>query len=347
MIAGAVLVAAMLSAPALAVVPAGPAAGGTCPTGYTSVPAGCSASFGETGSPQTVVLPTGFATATITAGGAQGGANGGKFAPGTVPGGLGGVAVGTFSITSGETLTLEIGGAGASGTKSAGGKGGYDGGGKGAKGGATLSPGDPGGGGGGATRVKDGSKILLAAGGGGGAGGPVPDDAETSGYGGAGGGTIGSNGGTPALGGGGGGGASQASPGGGGKLADSCPTPACEPGSAGTKTKGGAGGIGYGGGGGGGGGGYKGGGGGAGASVNGGGGGGGGSGFVAAHASSPGLDNGLQIGDGSVTILLPVAGSPVRQSGAPSPSGHGPRGLVLSQLSRLSRPTASMVAATA
>lgn len=175
----------------------------------------------------------------------------------------------------------------------------------------------------------------------------MPDDAETSGYGGAGGGTIGSNGGTPALGGGGGGGASQASPGGGGKLADSCPTPACEPGSAGTKTKGGAGGIGYGGGGGGGGGGYKGGGGGAGASVNGGGGGGGGSGFVAAHASSPGLDNGLQIGDGSVTILLPVAGSPVRQSGAPSPSGHGPRGLVLSQLSRLSRPTASMVAATA
>ena len=107
--------------------------------------------FSYTGSAQTFISPSGVTSIQIEAWGAQGG-NGN--------GGLGGYAVGNLTMTSGQVLEVNVGGAGASS-----GTGGYNGGG--------MAGDQYGAAGGGASDVRDGAyalvdRVIVAGGGGGG-----------------------------------------------------------------------------------------------------------------------------------------------------------------------------------
>jgi hypothetical protein len=176
----------------------------TCPT----TPGPESVTFSSTGAEQTCVIPTGVSSVSVMAVGGAGGAN----YNGTPSGGLGAVASGTLTVTGGETLYVEVGGAGSDGIN--GGDGGFNG------GGSSFF----GGGGGGASDVRTDpastpltttdSRLIVAAGGGGaGADGNSFVGGFTGGGGGAG-GTAGGNG-SPdtddGIGGGMGGGAGQSS----------------------------------------------------------------------------------------------------------------------------------------
>ena len=165
--------------------------------------------FNFTGAAQTFTVPAGVTQLTITAFGAQGGAGAG----GGLAGGLGGSASARITVTPGEVLTINVGGAGTSGA--GGGAGGFNGGGN-----AGAAIGNQAGGGGGASDVRQGGVALanrvVVAGGGGGSG-PL----ATGGAGGAGGGLTGGNGGAgtagaPADDGDGGGGGTQVAGGAGG-----------------------------------------------------------------------------------------------------------------------------------
>ena len=137
-------------------------------------PANCSTTggvttcvFGPTGAAQTWTVPAGVTEATFDVSGARGGQS--VPAPASQPGGMGGTATATISVSAGSTYQLVVGGAGI--RTSAGFNGGGVGG---APGGAAA-----GGGGGGASDVRSGScaatlacgladRILVAGGGGGG-----------------------------------------------------------------------------------------------------------------------------------------------------------------------------------
>jgi hypothetical protein len=292
------MVLAILLASGLALVvvsPAARAADGDCqPSGSEVV-----CTFNYTGNAQSWTVPEGITQATFDVFGAQGGNE-----PLGKPGGGGGKAHATIDVTPGDTLQVNVGGAGTGGADDAGGAGGFNGGAP----GGTASTGA--GGGGGASDIRfdtdDSGDFALAeriivAGGGGGAG------ASNGGAGGAGGGIVGGNG-NPALGQGsngqGGLGGSDSSGGEGGAagppLASGATFSAGDNGDLGV---GGAGGsfstVCCGGGGGGGGGYYGGGGGGSGFQ---GGGGGGGSGFVDPQASDVQFQSGVHGGNGLVTI---------------------------------------------
>ena len=239
--------------------------------------------FSYTGAAQTWTVPDGVTQATFDVYGAQGG-NVDR------SGGRGGKASATIAVTPGETLQVNVGGAG--------GAGGFNGG---AAGGSANSSG---GGGGGASDIRTGAFALadriIVAGGGGGAGG------DNGGEGGAGGGIVGGDGNTAggSFGDGQGGLGGSASSGGvGGAHGTIWVFAICTDGLNGTSGVGGVGGECSGepnGGGGGGGGGYYGGGGGGGAVQ--GGGGGGGSGYVDPQASDVQFGTGVQSGNGLVTI---------------------------------------------
>ena len=134
-------------------------------------------SFSFTNFPdQTFEVPAGISSVGIVAVGAPGGPTGPRF-PSPTPGGAGAVASGTVRVTGGQTLYVEVGGAGDAGfTDSAGG---FNGGGMG-----DTAPGcgcPASGGGGGASDVRsapysaglDPDPRLVVAGGGGGAGAPA------------------------------------------------------------------------------------------------------------------------------------------------------------------------------
>jgi hypothetical protein len=265
--------------------------GGTS-TGQTftiSVPPG-SATFTFTGTPDTFTVPAGVVSVTIQASGAAGGKGSGADLD---PRSKGGRITATVSVVPGALLTVRVGGSGPDG-ESPSTAGGFNGG-----GGSSAN----GGGGGGASSVHDGSTPLVIAGGGGGGGGSAD---LLGGLGGAGGGLTAQAGGSVVLGGGGGGGGTQAAGGGGGTKGNSGGTDGT-PGTSGTggigsivqagqTSRGGGGGGGghFGGGGGGGGGGGIG-------DIDGGGGGGGSS-FAAPGATGVVHQQGVNSGDGSVTI---------------------------------------------
>jgi len=243
--------------------------------------------FEFTGAAQSWTVPDGVSQATFDVFGAQGGSDtSGK------AGGLGGKATATIAVNPGDTLQVNVGGAGRNGNTIQSSPGGFNGGGS----GGTGSVDAHGGGGGGASDVRSGgiglANRIIVAGGGGGAGG-------SGGAGGVGGGLSGGAGGdyTSDLGtsGGGGGGTSSAGGSGGAGSASN--------GSAGSFGFGGSGGGGSsfdsGTGGGGGGGYYGGGGGGGGGGGAGGGGGGGGSGF---GPNGTVFQSGVRSGNGLVTI---------------------------------------------
>jgi hypothetical protein len=265
-------------------------AAGTCTT--TATTAGTiTCTFAYTGASQSWTVPDGVSQATFDVFGAQGGSTSGK------PGGLGGEATATIAVNPGETLQVNVGGAGGTGTTTQRGAGGFNGYGDGGSAGGSLGS-TAGGGGGGASDVRSGAfslanRIIVAGGGGGAGGGGV------GGVGGVGGGLSGGAGGdnTSVYGTSGGGGGGTSSAGGSGGVGE------FNNGSAGGSGDGGGGGSGSGGdgyGGGGGGGGYYGGGGGGGGhSAAGGGGGGGGSGF---GPSGVVFNSGVRSGDGLVTI---------------------------------------------
>lgn len=246
------------------------------------------ATYNYTGGAQTFVVPTGVTSVDVDARGAQGGSS-------TTYGNQGGQGARvqtTFSVTSGTTWNIYVGGAGTNTNSSSGAAraGGFNGG---ANGGTGACCG--GAGGGGASDIRVGGTALtdrtVVAGGGGGAGG---FGAGAFGAGGTGGltGSAGGNGGVAATGGGGG----TAGAGGGGGAAG-----AGGPGAAGTIGNGGVGGLGTNNGGGGGGGGYYGGGGGGGHSpANYAGGGGGGSSYSAGTSSS--YTSGYNAGNGSIIL---------------------------------------------
>src|SRR5215212_4270477 len=94
-------------------------------------------------------VPDGVTQVTFEVFGASGGSSAGSQPS---PGGLGGKASATFSVTPGETLQVNLGGAGK--VNDAGGAGGFNGGGA---GGAFR-----GGGGGGASDVREGTNFALA-----------------------------------------------------------------------------------------------------------------------------------------------------------------------------------------
>lgn len=321
-----------LSAAAVALSTGGVLAAG----GGTSGAAPTAAHFGYTAGAQSFVVPSGVCEITVDAFGAKGG-NGGIFdlvltdRPGVTtgygggsgdvsaqqlagPGGFGGRATGTLTVTPGETLTIMVGGKGGSPLflPFVPGPGGFNGGGSGGSG-----EGSGGGGGGGATDIRQGgtglaNRVLVApGGGGGGAGGPGGDGAE----GGAGGGINGSDGedgagtavtesgtgGDGATGGGGGAAGTNATLSGGGT-----------PGTAGSLGQGGTGGSHGDGGGGGGGGLYGGGGGGAGFEGSGGGGGGG-------SGLGPTLQGDANPGHGFVNITWDPADQPAGCPAAVAP----------------------------
>ena len=131
-------------------------------------------SFSSTNFPdQTFEVPAGISSVGVVAVGAPGGPAGPRF-PSPTPGGAGAVASGTLSVTGGQTLYVNVGGAGDAGfTDSAGG---FNGGGPGDTAPGCGCPGS--GGGGGASDVRtapysaglDPDPRLVVAGGGGGAG---------------------------------------------------------------------------------------------------------------------------------------------------------------------------------
>jgi hypothetical protein len=268
--------------------------------GGFAVPAG-----GQTVSPvqfvspgtTTFVVPAQVCSIRVDAIGAQGGIDPGD----TLPGGLGGEAVATISVTSGETLQVTVGAAGSMGATGVGGVGGAP---DGAAGGAGEAGGS---GGGGSSSVQvGGSRVVIAGGGGGSAfgfqpSGTVPNTDPQAG--GAGGGTNGDQGdmGSFANSGQGGGGGTQTTAGTAGTSSSA------NPGDTGIPTGDGVGGEGFLGGGGGGGGLFGGGGGGGGGITTAGftgGGGGGGSGFT---PTGTGLTTGVDAhnsGNGTVTLTF-------------------------------------------
>jgi hypothetical protein len=156
------------------------------PGSAAALPSNCSLSestvtctFSYTGAEQTFVVPSGARQLSVSAVGAPGGAGytcTTCFTSGA--GGVGGVASGVVSVSGGQTLYLEVGGAGASGNDGSGGAGGFNGGGSG-------GPFEGGGGGGGASDVQlcsvtaagcadtgttSDPRLVVAAGGGGGGG---------------------------------------------------------------------------------------------------------------------------------------------------------------------------------
>jgi hypothetical protein len=255
--------------------------------------------FEYTGAAQSWTVPDGVSQATFDVFGAQGGSE-----PSGKPGGLGGEATATIAVNPGDTLQVNVGGAGGNGTTTQRGPGGFNGGASGGSPGGSFGA-PAGGGGGGASDVRSGAfglaNRIIVAGGGGGAGG-------FGGAGGVGGGLFGTAGGdaTSVFGTSGGGGGGTSSAGGSG--------------GAGSGGNGGGGGSGFGGfggsgsgdgsgGGGGGGGYYGGGGGGGGVDAADGGGGGGGSGF---GPSGVVFDSGVREGNGLVTITYTV--TPVNEA---------------------------------
>jgi Tol biopolymer transport system component len=277
-----------------------------------------SCTFSSTGAEQTFSVPAGISSVQIEAVGAPGS----FFGPG-----LGAVATGTVSVTGGETLYIEVGGAGG---PCCTGSGGFNGGGDGT-GGFPLpgQGGGAGGGGGGASDVRTAplsaglnpDTRLLIAGGGGGNGAPGEDRQPVGGLGGSA-GASGSSGksAVAGVGGGGGGQPGSASGGGAGGGAATCRVAciAAKPGGDGALGQGGDGtvlaGFTAAAGGGGGGGGLYGGGGGAGGAVDDqsfnsaqGGGGGGGSSLVPAGGSVVANTNALRP---QVTITYTVPGGP-------------------------------------
>lgn len=139
-----------------------------------------SVTFGYTGMPQPLALPSWVGEVTIEAWGAQGGGANCCDPPDQMDGGLGGYATGTVPVPVGAMLTVFVGGQGMMA-----GPGGFNGGGNGGQYGA---------GGGGASDVRVGAPTLanrvLVAGGGGGGNCGCPDHGE----GGAGGGLMGGDG---------------------------------------------------------------------------------------------------------------------------------------------------------
>jgi len=126
-----------------------------------------SEAFKFTGSPQTVVVPTGYNAAEVTVIGARGGS-----AQACVEsGGDGARVTGRIPVTPGEVLTATVGGAGGTGVNGLSHPGGGGGWGATAYGGTGGSAGQGGaGGGGGATGLAIGGLNVIVAGGGGGAG---------------------------------------------------------------------------------------------------------------------------------------------------------------------------------
>ena len=185
----------------------------------TAVPAGAipssSASFGATGSPQALVVPSGVVGVTAELSGAGGGQGYDAADEALTGGATGGWVVATLATTPGSTLEVTVGGAGGDGSSELSGSGGYNGGGDGSYDGET---GAGGGGGGGATDIRSGScatsldcptadRAVVAGGGGGAAGG----DGYAPGGGDGGGGTGGTGGNPDCTTGGGGG--TQSGPG--------------------------------------------------------------------------------------------------------------------------------------
>ena len=127
--------------------------------------------FDYTGAPQTFTVPAEITQITISAQGAPGGqGDSAPYGSGTPvsfgAGGDGALAIGTFTVTPGETTYVFVGGVGGAGAPTAGGAGGYNGGGNG-------GGGVGGGGGGGASDVRFNnmnlsSRMIVAGGGGGG-----------------------------------------------------------------------------------------------------------------------------------------------------------------------------------
>lgn len=154
--------------------------------------------FVYTGAQQSITVPAGVTSLTISASGAGGNGNGGA------AGGAGGLASGDLAVTGGEVIYVYVGGAGAVGGAGVAGAGGFNGGGP----SSTQPAGVGGGGGGGASDIRQGgtglaNRKLVAGGGGGGSGGGVAAGQA--------GGTTGSAGtaGGGGTGGGGGGGGTQ------------------------------------------------------------------------------------------------------------------------------------------
>jgi hypothetical protein len=140
---------------------AGPASAANSPVClYGAATATCTFAYSATGYAWTV--PTGVNTLSITASGGSG------QGVGNIPGGAGGVFLATLTGTSGKTLTVTTGGAGAG---TAGGNGG---------GGTGGSGGTNGGGGGGATAISSVTALVVAGGGGGSASGNNGGNAGTS-----------------------------------------------------------------------------------------------------------------------------------------------------------------------
>ncbi|MFY7820069.1 MAG: hypothetical protein ACOVP3_04410 [Rhodoluna sp.] len=165
-----------------AITPPTPAEANTpCPAGATFVSPNCVHTFGFTGASQTWTAPSGMSTVSISVSGAAGGG-----------GGNGGRVTGTMAVTGGTSYTVNVGGAGTTGSNA---NGGWNGGGR--AGGNHNSEGS----GGGMSDIRSGATIIAIAGGGGGKGG------WSGGGGGAGGGlnaSAGGNGQAPPFGGGGG-----------------------------------------------------------------------------------------------------------------------------------------------
>jgi hypothetical protein len=282
----------------------------------------------------TYTVPPGVTSIVIDAFGAEGGRGGkctvGCSFPANGPGGRGGEALGTLSVSPGDVLQIDVGGKGADGTYALfnGGTPGTGG----TNGGATGGGGNAaGGGGGGATDVRVGScaattscgldaRVIVAGGGGGGGG--IGGCGQPA-FGGGGGGDSGGRGKSGCLvfldgGFGGSGGTGGA---GGSVVADCCGNA----GSAGGTGTGGTGGPGAssGRGGGGGGGGYGGGGGGAGQGFDSGEGGGGGGGLVPVGGALTAANNFASghLGDGSVTISASTDSTPPVVTVSFSPNG--------------------------
>ncbi len=166
-----------------------------------------SQTFTYTGSYQTFIVPSGVTSIDVDVDGGKGGY--GSY--GVSQGGSGGSVQGTISVTPGSTLEIYVGGAGTDGGAGFGGTGGFNGGGTGA-----FYPGNYGGGGGGGAsdiRVSPYSlndRMMVAAGGGGGAYNYGCTDCDRGGHGGTTTGEGGYSGGGLMAGGSGGGGTPSA-----------------------------------------------------------------------------------------------------------------------------------------
>ncbi|MFB0630570.1 Ig-like domain-containing protein [Streptomyces sp. AB3(2024)] len=264
--------------------------------------------FNYTGSADSFTVPAGVTQVGFDAKGASGGAGTSLFNPGGT-GAAGAEVTGSLAVTPGQTLQVNVGGAGGNGTQGGSpGTGGFNGG---ANGGGTVDGQNTGGGGGGASDVRSGTFDLasrqVTAGGGAGGGGGGGDGV---GGGGGAGGQSGADGTAGAGGGGaGGGGATPTTPGAAG--GNGGPGVLGTGGTGGTSLQGGGGG----------GGGVYGGGGGAGEFGSAGGGGGGSS---AAPAGST-FSTGVNTGNGIVilTYTLPRAVVVTTLTSKPNPSKKG------------------------